>query len=43
MKTWSIVVSGHKLGSEYFEPTEESGQFKQEYEMRRIKQASEVC
>ncbi|XP_006291675.2 syntaxin-73 [Capsella rubella] len=31
-------VSDHRIGSEYFEPTEESDQFKQEYEMRRIKQ-----
>ncbi|CAL9245526.1 unnamed protein product [Arabidopsis halleri] len=32
-------VSNHRIGSEYFEPTRESDQFKQEYEMKRIKQA----
>ncbi|CAE6078552.1 unnamed protein product [Arabidopsis arenosa] len=34
-------VSDHRIGSEYFEPTGESDQFKQEYEMKRIKQASD--
>lgn len=34
------IVSGHRIDSEYFKPTEESHQFKQEYEMRRVKQAS---
>lgn len=37
------TVSGQRIESEYFEPTEESDKFKQEYEMRRIKQASLCC
>lgn len=41
MKTCSIV-SDQRIDSEYFQQSEESDQFKQEYEMRRIKQAS-VC
>ncbi|AEE80206.1 syntaxin of plants 73 [Arabidopsis thaliana] len=32
-------VSDDRIGSEYFQPTGESDQFKQEYEMKRIKQA----
>jgi len=40
MKTCSIV-SDDRIGREYFQSTGESDQFKQEYEMKRIKQASE--
>lgn len=35
-----VFIADGKFESEYFQQTEESKQFRQEYEMRKLKQAS---
>lgn len=36
---WEIISDGRRFDSEYFQETEESNNFRQEYEMRKMRQA----